>query len=39
VDHIAFAASALDSAGVSEFFLGMVPLLGNLRLEVLEDAK
>ena len=35
-DHIALVTSSLDSATVSQFFLDMMPLLGNLEIEVLD---
>jgi hypothetical protein len=35
-DRIALSAGSLDSSSVADFFLGMVPVLGNLRIEVLE---
>ncbi len=38
-DHLAFTASSLDAAGAAEFFLGMVPLLGNLEIEALESRR
>ena len=36
-DHLGFAASSLASAGISDFFLGTVPLLGNLEMEVIDE--
>lgn len=35
-DRIALSSGSLDSSSVADFFLGMVPVLGNLRIEVLE---
>jgi len=35
-DHIALSTSSLASASVMDFFLQILPLLGNVRIEVLE---
>ena len=35
-DHIALAVSALDNTAVSELFIGLIPFLGNMEIEVLE---
>jgi hypothetical protein len=35
-DHIGLAASSLDSATVSSFFLDMVPVFGNMEIDVLD---
>jgi hypothetical protein len=35
-DHIGLAASSLDSSAVSSFFLDMVPVFGNMEIEVLD---
>lgn len=34
--HIALSASSLDSASASSFFLDLIPIFGNLKIEVLE---
>ncbi|MEE3180629.1 MAG: transglutaminase family protein [Planctomycetota bacterium] len=35
-DHIALAVSALDNTSISEIFIGLLPFLGNMEIEVLE---
>ncbi|MBI4600975.1 MAG: transglutaminase domain-containing protein [Planctomycetes bacterium] len=35
-DHIALAASSLEGASVADFFLGIVPILGSVKIDVLE---
>ena len=35
-DHIALSVSALDNSAVSEMFVGLIPFLGNMDIEVLE---
>ena len=35
-DHIALSVSALDNTAVSEMFIGLIPFLGNMEIEVLE---
>ena len=35
-DHIALSVSALDNTAVSELFIGLIPFLGNMEIEVLE---
>ncbi len=35
-DHIALAVSALDNTSISEIFIGLLPFLGNMKIEVLE---
>ena len=35
-DHIALSVSALDNTSISEIFIGLLPFLGNMKIEVLE---
>ena len=35
-DHIALSVSALDNSAVSEMFVGLIPFLGNMDIEILE---
>ena len=35
-DHIALSVSALDNTAVNEMFVGLLPFLGNMEIEVLE---
>ncbi len=35
-DHIALSVSALDNTSISEIFIGLLPFLGNMEIEVLE---
>lgn len=35
-DHLALSVSALDNTPISEIFIGLLPVLGNMKIEVLE---